>query len=176
MNLFAAVSALMIAASTPHPPPPTIPQQRIAVSRFVVSYNRAIDPCANADDRIDAIWGTKSFYAGDLLAVRLSSAAQNALDLCRPAPARVRALPLPAGLTGRQVAALRKVLRLKAHLYDLRVAKLSALIAYIDEPTKASADARYRVAASRMDRVTKLTQKMLRPMFRSLGMRFPKDW
>ncbi len=164
--------ALAVASFAQTPP---VALGRLETARYVRQYEAAALPVVNAGEALHREWGD-GFYPGSDQAIRMSKHAQSMVAAC---PRSVRALgrvKTPVMITAQQRAAFTAYHAEKMRMYQLRCQRAKATVAFIDEPEKPSRSAALERANKAEERVGNRAGKKLRPVFRQLGMRYPKDW
>lgn len=166
IGTIAAIAALAIPEAT---------VQRTQVRLFVAAYDRTVTPFMTRQGAAyDAIGS--GFYAGTEQAIRISERAQAALAICPRTAAAVKNLDVPTSLPSEEREIFASYLRAKGAVYDSRCSEMRSLIAYVDDPSKASNDAALRRAGATQSRLVKQGWTTLRPVFNRLRIRKPSTW
>ena len=147
--------------------------QRANVAAYVTAYERTVTASVNS---YDAAFTYDSFYAGTAEAVAISRRAQTALSLCRVAAKRIPALRSPQSLPADDRAAFDQYTRIKAAVYRHRCDSLASLVAYVDDPSKSSAQASVERSDAAAERMYVRGKATILPTFKRLHMRYPAHW
>lgn len=164
-----AILALALAATTAKP------IQQADVHRYVRDYNAAVNPYIIKNAKLHTEWGS-GFELGSDKAIKLSALALATRDLCNRSVTRLGRVEPPTLLTEAHRKAFSAYHAQKVALYMMRCREAQLIVAYIDEPLKPSNRAALERSSVQDNRIGTTAGKRLQPVFRQIGITYPKDW